>query len=48
MIPLLPGVFWGPTAAAIMGGLAGATLLTIFFLPALHAAWFGVRRSEGV
>jgi len=44
MVPLLPSVFWGPMAAAIMGGLAGATLLTIFFLPALYAAWFGVRK----
>jgi multidrug efflux pump len=28
---------------AIMGGLAGATLLTLMFLPALYAAWFRVR-----
>jgi multidrug efflux pump len=32
-------------AIAIMGGLTVATLLTIFFLPALYAAWFRVRRA---
>jgi multidrug efflux pump subunit AcrB len=46
MIPLTQSVFWGPMAVAIMGGLAGATVLTIFFLPALYAAWFRVPRAE--
>jgi multidrug efflux pump len=32
-------------AIAIMGGLTVATLLTIFFVPALYAAWFRVERS---
>ena len=32
-------------AIAIMGGLTVATLLTIFFVPALYAAWFGVARA---
>jgi hypothetical protein len=27
-----------------MGGLTIATVLTIFFVPALYAAWFRVRR----
>jgi hypothetical protein len=27
-----------------MGGLTVATVLTIFFVPALYAAWFKVRR----
>jgi multidrug efflux pump subunit AcrB len=27
-----------------MGGLLGATMLTLLFLPALYAAWFKVRR----
>ncbi|MDF5918967.1 efflux RND transporter permease subunit [Pseudomonas aeruginosa] len=40
MIPLTRSVFWGPMAIAIMGGLSVATLLTIFFVPALYAAWF--------
>ncbi|MGQ3030089.1 MAG: efflux RND transporter permease subunit, partial [Ferrovibrionaceae bacterium] len=45
MIPLSRSVFWGPMAIAIMGGLAIATLLTLFFLPALYAAWFRVKRD---
>jgi multidrug efflux pump subunit AcrB len=44
MIPLTRSVFWGPMAVAIMGGLLVATGLTLTFLPALYAAWFGVRR----
>jgi multidrug efflux pump len=43
MIPLARSVFWGPMAMAIMGGLIVATVLTLFFLPALYAAWFRVR-----
>ena len=46
MIPLTRSVFWGPMAIAIMGGLTVATLLTIFFVPALYAAWFGVGRPS--
>jgi multidrug efflux pump subunit AcrB len=45
MIPLTRSVFWGPMAIAIMGGLTVATLLTIFFVPALYAAWFSVARQ---
>jgi multidrug efflux pump subunit AcrB len=44
MIPLTRSVFWGPMAIAIMGGLTVATVLTIFFVPALYAAWFRVAR----
>ena len=47
MIPLTRSVFWGPMAIAIMGGLTVATVLTIFFVPALYAAWFKVRRAAG-
>ena len=36
MIPIMHDVFWGPMAYAIAGGLAGATLLTLLFLPALY------------
>ena len=46
MIPLTRSVFWGPMALAIMGGLTIATVLTIFFVPALYAAWFKVRRHQ--
>jgi multidrug efflux pump subunit AcrB len=45
MIPLTRSVFWGPMAIAIMGGLTVATVLTIFFVPALYAAWFRVERA---
>jgi multidrug efflux pump len=45
MIPLSRSIFWGPMAVAVMGGLIGATLLTLFFLPALYAVWFRVRPS---
>jgi multidrug efflux pump len=44
MIPLSRSDFFGPQAVAIMGGLTIATILTIFFLPALYAAWFRVKR----
>ncbi|MDR3386296.1 MAG: efflux RND transporter permease subunit [Rudaea sp.] len=45
MIPLSRSAFFGPMAVAIMGGLFVATALTLLFLPALYAAWFGVRRQ---
>jgi multidrug efflux pump subunit AcrB len=45
MVPLARSVFWGPMAIAIMGGLTIATVLTIFFVPALYAAWFRVQRA---
>jgi len=45
MIPLTRSVFWGPMAVAIMGGLLVATVLTILFLPALYATWFGIREE---
>jgi multidrug efflux pump subunit AcrB len=45
MIPLTRSIFWGPMAIAIMGGLTVATILTIFFVPALYAAWFRVKRE---
>jgi multidrug efflux pump len=44
MIPLTRSVFWGPMAIVIMGGLLIATLLTLFYLPALYAIWFKVQR----
>ena len=46
MVPLTRSVFWGPMAIAIMGGLTVATLLTIFFVPALYAAWFKLNGSR--
>jgi multidrug efflux pump len=46
MIPLARSLFWGPMAITIGGGLAGATLLTLLFLPALYAVWFRVKPSH--
>ena len=46
MIPLSRSIFFGPMAVAIMGGLIVATFLTLFFLPALYAQWFKVKKSE--
>jgi len=47
MLPLTHSIFWGPMAIAIIGGLASGTVLTIFFVPALYAAWFRVARAVG-
>lgn len=44
MVPLTRSVFWGPMAWSIMGGLFVATLLTLLFLPALYASWYGAQR----
>jgi multidrug efflux pump subunit AcrB len=41
LIPIAGEVFWGPMAYAMMGGLLVATVLTLFFLPALYALWRG-------
>jgi len=46
MIPLSRNDFFGPQAITIMGGLTIATALTVFFLPALYAAWFKVQRPK--
>ena len=46
MIPLTRSVFWGPMAIVIMGGLLVATLLTLFYLPALYAVWFKVEQPD--
>ncbi|MEQ9106484.1 MAG: efflux RND transporter permease subunit [Limnobacter sp.] len=46
MIPLMRSQFWGPMAVAIMGGLIVATLLTLFFLPALYAAAYRIHKPK--
>ena len=51
LIPLLRSNFFGPMATALMGGITVATVLTLFYLPALYSLWFRVRReapSSGV
>ncbi|MDT8275713.1 MAG: efflux RND transporter permease subunit [Roseomonas mucosa] len=45
MIPITPTVFWGPMAFAIMGGLLGATILTLIFLPVLYVTCFEGRAA---
>jgi multidrug efflux pump len=45
MIPLTRSVFWGPMAFATMGGLFVATLLTLFFVPALYLFAFQKDRA---
>lgn len=45
MLPIAPTVFWGPMAAAIMGGLAVATMLTLIFLPSLYVVWFQIHED---
>ena len=46
MVPLTRSVFWGPMAWSIMGGLFVATLLTLIFLPALYASWYGATKPQ--
>ena len=46
LIPLLRSNFFGPMATSLMGGITVATVLTLFYLPALYAAWFRVRADE--
>ncbi|GAB3259308.1 efflux RND transporter permease subunit [Chitinimonas naiadis] len=48
MVPLTRSTFWGPMAWSIMGGLLVATVLTLLFLPALYAAWYGVKKPLDV
>jgi len=45
-IPLLldGGLFWPPLAVAIAGGVGGATLLALYFVP---ATWILMRRGRG-
>lgn len=45
MIPIMRDVFWGPMAYVVVGGLAGATLLTLLFVPALYVTWFRIREN---
>jgi multidrug efflux pump len=43
MIPIAGEVFWGPMAYAMIGGIIVATLLTLFFLPALYVTWYRIK-----
>jgi multidrug efflux pump len=46
LIPLLRSNFFGPMATALMGGITIATVLTLFYLPALYALCFRVKPDE--
>ena len=45
LIPLLTSNFFSPMATTLMGGITLATILTLFYLPALYAAWFRIART---
>jgi len=45
-MPLTLTSFWGPMAIVLIGGTLVGTALTLFFLPALYAAWFRVGIEE--
>lgn len=46
LIPISRGVFWGPLAYAMMGGILVATVLTILVLPAGYALFFGREKKD--
>ncbi|SOC36013.1 multidrug efflux pump subunit AcrB [Rhizobium subbaraonis] len=48
LIPISRGVFWGPLAYAMMGGILVATVLTILVLPAAYALFFGREKKRPV
>ncbi|WP_321495158.1 efflux RND transporter permease subunit [uncultured Desulfobacter sp.] len=45
MMPLAVDKFWGPMAVSIGGGLLGATILTLFVLPCMVAAWYRAKEE---
>lgn len=45
-IPLCFNVFWGPMAIVMIGGLIGATVLTLLALPAMYTLAFRQPRTE--
>lgn len=47
-VPLTTSIFWGPMAYVLIGGIAVGTLITLFFLPALYAAWFRVKMGPSM
>jgi multidrug efflux pump len=48
LLPLAFSVFWRPMATAMMGGLAGAMVLTLTVVPALYAALARAGRMTSV
>jgi multidrug efflux pump subunit AcrB len=43
-VPLTQDSFWGPLAYVLIGGVAVGTAITLLFVPALYALWFGLGR----
>ncbi|MEO1766275.1 efflux RND transporter permease subunit [Thiobacter aerophilum] len=41
-VPLTFDSFWGPLAYVLIGGVAVGTAITLLFVPALYALWFGL------
>lgn len=46
MVPIATEVFWGPMAFAMIGGIFAATLLTLFFLPALYVLSYRIKETH--
>lgn len=44
-LPLTLSSFWGPLAIVLIGGTTVGTAITLFFLPALYALWFGTEKE---
>jgi Cu/Ag efflux pump CusA len=45
-VPLTLSSFWGSLAYVLIGGVGVGTILTLLFLPALYALWFGVKCKD--
>jgi multidrug efflux pump subunit AcrB len=41
-VPLTTSVFWGAMAFTLIGGTLVGSVLTLVFLPALYALWYGI------
>ncbi len=44
-VPLTFDGFWGPLAYVLIGGVLAGTAITLLFVPALYAMWFGLGRE---
>ena len=45
-VPLTFDGFWGPLAYVLIGGVLAGTAVTLLFVPALYALWFGFSRKS--
>jgi len=44
--PLTLSMFWGSLALTLIGGTLAGTVLTLVFLPAMYAIWFGISADD--